>query len=102
MLLRIPFMSVNSAHSEERRREPRSPARGVVTLRPDGGPMVTGKLVDIARSGFRAGHSLQTLLPNHEVEFEIAGFSGRARVVWTRILGQQVESGFLILSQETD
>ena len=86
----------------DRRSEPRRPARGRVKLRPDDGPAIAGELVDIAKSGFRAGHSLPTLLPNQLVEFEIAGYKGRARVVWTRILGPQVESGFLILPRDSE
>jgi hypothetical protein len=86
---------------QERRAEPRHPAHGPVVLRPRGEPQaaVTGKLIDIARSGFRAQHALRTLCPGQEVDFEIAGLPGLARVVWTRITGVHVESGFLILSE---
>jgi len=84
----------------DRRAEPRRKAQGEVLLKPSGGAAVAGRLVDIAKSGFRAGHGLQTLRPGQVVSFEIAGFAGCARVVWTRILGEQVESGFLILESE--
>jgi cold shock CspA family protein len=69
-------------------------------LRPAGGPEpVWGHLVDIANRGFRARHKARGLEPGQQVEFEIAGFPGRARVVWTRIVGERVESGFLILAE---
>jgi hypothetical protein len=85
---------------EDRRSEPRRKARGEVLFKPSGSAAVAGRLVDIAKSGFRAAHFLQTLRPGQVVSFEIAGFAGSARVVWTRILGDQVESGFLILKSE--
>lgn len=84
----------------ERRAEPRQPAQGVVLLRLTNGASVSldGQLLDIAPSGFRASHGMRTLRPGQEVDFELAGYPGRARVVWTRILGDRVESGFLILA----
>ena len=86
---------------KERRAEPRRPARGPVLLRTGGSTPapVWGRLVDIAQSGFRARHSARHLEAGQEVEFEISGLRGRARVVWTRIAGQRVESGFLILAE---
>ncbi|HEY3444628.1 MAG TPA: hypothetical protein VGK29_28010 [Paludibaculum sp.] len=39
------------------------------------------------------------LLTGQDVEFEHSAARGRARVMWTRILGSNVESGFLILSK---
>ena len=85
----------------DRRAEPRQPAHGPVSLRLKSGARVAvrGQLMDIAKSGFRTRHGLRTLRPGQEVEFEVAGLPGRARVVWTRILGEQVESGFLILAE---
>jgi hypothetical protein len=54
-------------------------------------------MVDVNSSGFRARHSFQSLVSGSTVEFAYGSLQGRARVVWTRILSGQVESGFLIL-----
>jgi hypothetical protein len=83
----------------DRRIEPRRPASGQVKLRPEGfaTASVPGQMLDINSSGFRARHSLQALVSGLIVEFVYGSIEGRARVVWTRILSDQVESGFLIL-----
>ena len=82
----------------DRRTEPRQPARGRVKLRPDGlATGIPGEMVDINGGGFRARHSFQALASGHIVEFEYGKLTGRARVVWTRIMSDSVESGFLIL-----
>jgi hypothetical protein len=95
----MPYMHSNPSEPEEKRAEPRRQARGTVMLHPrtDAGAAIAGRLIDISRSGFRARHREQALLPGQEVEFEIAGLPGSARVIWTRIAGGRVESGFLIL-----
>jgi len=87
----------------ERRREPRFPARGPVRLRPEGlmSTAIKGRLLDLARSGFRARHACHTLFSGQVVEFRHARAQGRARVVWTRIIGDQIESGFFILPADT-
>ena len=91
------------AHSNpaDRRSEPRRPAHGPVKLRPKGfaATSIPGEMLDINSSGFRARHSFPTLVSGHIVEFAYESLEGRARVVWTRILGDKVESGFLILSR---
>jgi len=83
----------------DRRAEPRRPASGNVKIRPDGLPAISipGEMVDINSSGFRARHSHQPLGSGHIVQFAYGSVKGRARVVWTRILSDHVESGFLIL-----
>jgi hypothetical protein len=97
-------MSIKDPKGAERRTEPRRPADGPVsvTLRRNGSVItaVSGQLVDIAESGFRAQHRSPTLRPGDIVEFERTGAKGLARVVWTRIMGEQVESGFLILAED--
>jgi hypothetical protein len=86
------------SNPDNRRTEPRQPARGRVELRPDGfATGVPGEMVDINGGGFRARHSFQALVSGHIVEFEYGNLAGRARVVWTRIMSGSVESGFLIL-----
>jgi|ERR1035441_2764740 hypothetical protein len=83
----------------ERRAQPRRPATGQVKLRPEGfaAAGAAGQMLDISGGGFRARHSFQSLVSGHIVEFAYRSQKGRARVVWTRILGDLVESGFLIL-----
>ncbi|HLI82967.1 MAG TPA: hypothetical protein VKV17_03565 [Bryobacteraceae bacterium] len=56
-----------------------------------------GILLDISANGFRALHNCPTLAAGYNVLFEHAGQKGRARVVWTRIDGGQVQSGFYVL-----
>jgi hypothetical protein len=86
----------------ERRAEPRSPAEGDVTfwLHSSSRSRVAGRLLDLANSGFRAQHCSPCVLAGEEVDFQIATRSGRARVVWTRIVGEIVESGFLIVAKD--
>ena len=84
----------------DRRAEPRRPASGQVELRPEwfaSTTSVPGEMLDINSGGFRARHSFQALVSGHIVEFSYGRERGRARVVWTRIFGDQVESGFMIL-----
>jgi hypothetical protein len=89
------------AHSDpsDRRRQPRRSTHGQVKLRPEGfaTASIPGQMVDISSSGFRARHSHQALGSGHIVEFAYGKLEGRARVVWTRIVSDHVESGFLIL-----
>jgi hypothetical protein len=95
-------MSTKDSKGRERRTEERRAASGEVTLWLNGAALTTvsGCLMDIAQSGFRAQHHSPTLLPGHIVEFQLAGVNGRAQVVWTRILAEHVESGFLILAAD--
>ena len=93
-------MTTEDPIHDDRRAETRRTATGDVTLWLNGSPLtVPGHLIDVTKSGFRARHNAPTLRSSHIVEFEVAGVSGRARVVWTRVLGDQVESGFLILAE---
>ena len=86
---------------DERRVEPRLRAEGSVTLRLPGvvPANIPGHLVDTASTGFRACHGARNLVSGQIVEFDFEGAHGRARVAWTRILGEEVESGFLILTR---
>jgi hypothetical protein len=94
-------MTTDDSIHDDRRAETRRTEPGDVTLWLNGSALtVPGHLIDVAKSSFRARHNAPTLRPSHIVEFELAGVSGHARVVWTRVLGDQVESGFLILAEE--
>ena len=94
-------MTIADSQHDDRRAETRRKTAADVTLWLNGSPFkVPGAVKDLTKSGFRARHNAPTLRPSHIVEFELAGVSGHARVVWTRVLGDQVESGFLILAEE--
>ena len=83
----------------DRRIETRTPANALVKMRllSHLAPPISGRLVDISATGFRAAHTETALSPGEIVEFDWTSAHGRARVVWTRIMGDSVESGFLIL-----
>ena len=84
----------------EKRKEPRRPADGPVALQPRDSSLnseVAGELIDISFSGFRVRHGCRGFYTGLEVDFRHARAAGRARVVWNRITGPDVESGFLIL-----
>jgi len=71
-------------------------AAGPVKLIPDGplGAAVEGSLLDISDGGFRASHRCPTLVTGQVVHFEHSSRAGQARLVWNRITGREVESGF--------
>ncbi len=86
-------------HGCERRSEPRRRSAGDVTLWPESGmsAAIRAELVDESRHGFRVRHGSPGITPGQTVSFEAPGTAGRARVVWTRMFGGQVESGFVFL-----
>lgn len=93
-------MSHNTAQGLiEKRREARCMADGEVriVLEEPVEVEILGHLVDVSRSGFRAAHLHTTLTKGETVRFEHPTASGHARVVWNRIDGRSVETGFLIL-----
>jgi hypothetical protein len=83
----------------EKRQAPRRRASGKVRLSQANlmMPPLEGRLLDRSDSGFRVRHQHLTMTSGQEVEFEVAGASGRARAVWTRIIGGEAETGFYIL-----
>lgn len=91
-----------SRSSQERRREARQPASGPVRLLVED-PLqprtVEGSLVDVSTHGFRARHGFSGLTSGQVVSFEHGARTGRARVAWTRVTGEGVESGFYILGE---
>lgn len=89
----------------EQRREPREAAGGIVrfSFRETGSKLalrkVRGQLVDRSAGGFRAEHDCSELTSGQVVRFRIgASARGQARVVWTRIQEDRVETGFVILA----
>lgn len=83
----------------DQRRETRSPASGHVQLWLDGESQtqIDGRLVDISAAGFRASHRYASLSAGQVVRFCHLKAGGSARVIWNRIVGRKVETGFLIL-----
>ena len=85
--------------AQERRKEPRWQATGKVefVVNDTLGQHFEGELVDMSAGGFRAAHSRRTLQAGEEVRFRHSAGDGAARVMWSRILYDHVESGFLVL-----
>jgi hypothetical protein len=92
--------SVQYLAPDDRRVERRFVAAGDVLFRfPDPLPCnVTGQLVDCSRSGFRAYHNYPALVSGQLVSFRHSQAEGKAQVVWNRILGEHVETGFVVLT----
>ena len=82
----------------EQRRETRRLGHGNVLVRSEssGSRDVQGRLVDVSASGFRMAHNCAALTAGQYVAFAHVEARGRARVVWTRILDNSVESGFVL------
>jgi hypothetical protein len=89
---------MNPALRQDKRREPRRAADGEVRVWFDGPrPLeIHGRLVDLSASGFRMAHSYVALEAGQTVEFSHLEATGRARVVWNRVAGARVETGFLV------
>jgi hypothetical protein len=85
---------------ENRRKEPRQPASGEIVLSfEDPLPLeVRGIMLDTSQSGFRVTHQFREMRPGQVVRFRNCRLEGEARVMWNRILCDNVESGFLILA----
>ena len=83
----------------EKRREFRRPTGGIVHLKlTTPRPFeVLGRLLDISDGGFRMTHNYTPLAAGQMVEFRHHENSGSARVVWNRILGDRVETGFVVV-----
>ena len=85
----------------EKRREPRTRSNGGVEIlvdEPHSRLAIAGQLVDMSASGFRASHRHGALMNGLLVHFKHDHASGIARVIWNRIAGDIIETGFLIVS----
>lgn len=82
----------------EKRREQRRRASGAVVVRCAGAHsrQIEGRLIDVSSSGFRMAHGEASLEAGQVVEFSHHEASGRARVMWNRIVDGNVETGFLV------
>ena len=92
---------MNPALRRDNRKEPRRAADGDVRIWRSGPKQIEiqGRLVDISASGFRMAHECNSLETGELVEFKHNEASGQARVIWNRISGQRVETGFLLESR---
>jgi hypothetical protein len=88
------------ARPVERRKAERRPGRGRVRFFVEGPPPaeVKGRLVDVSESSFRAAHGYRALQAGQEVRYLHSKRVGLARVIWNRIVGKNVETGFFILT----
>lgn len=85
----------------EKRREARRSGSGTVRVTfTDPEPLeIDGRLMDVSISGFRMAHDCASLQSGQVVEFAHIEASGRARVMWNRILAGGVETGFLVFNR---
>jgi hypothetical protein len=83
----------------DRRSERRHPSRGPLKLSfDDPSPQeITGQLMDCSMNGFRAIHAYVALHTGQVVDFRHAVADGKARVMWNRIAGDRVETGFFVI-----
>jgi hypothetical protein len=82
----------------EKRREERRPANGSVSVQFSNPRIVKieGRLMDVSSGGFRMSHEYTSLAAGQVVDFAHSEATGRARVMWNRIVERAVESGFLV------
>jgi len=80
----------------ELRGEDREICTGDVHLRLDDSEF-PAELVDVSSNGFRVRHSDPRLQPGLEVRFQHRIFAGRAKVMWTALVGGQTQSGFQVV-----
>ena len=90
-------MPADSGTAPDKRSEPRVSVRGLVQLVSPEGLRIQANLIDVSRSGFRAMHTHAELRTGTMLRFRHPSASGQARVVWNRITGATVESGFNII-----
>lgn len=90
--------AAGKADPREQRKEPRRRVRGTVLVIGARGE-IDGELVDLSESGFRVAHADASLEPGQVVRFCHREAAGKARVIWNRIMGGRVESGFLIVER---
>jgi hypothetical protein len=84
---------------DERRREERVAAQGEVILILETPQIfeIRGRLLDKSASGFRASHMYPALTSGQVIRCRLEGVEILVRVVWNRIIEEEVESGFLIV-----
>jgi hypothetical protein len=88
----------HAAAVDDRRSEPRLSTHGdIVLLIETPQPIeVRARLIDQSPSGFRASHMYPALASGQLLRCRLAGVEVPVRVIWNRILEEQMESGFRI------
>ncbi len=88
-----------SAAVDERRREERIAVQGEVVLILETPQIfeVRGRLLDRSSSGFRASHMYPALTSGQVIRCRLEGVEILVRVVWNRIIEEEVESGFMVV-----
>jgi hypothetical protein len=61
---------------------------------------IRGVLLDVSAGGFRAVHMHTELRAGQNVKFHHALANGLAQVVWNRIVGNRIESGFIVVNPD--
>jgi len=91
-----------SAKLIDERRRPRRPCSGEVLLLRDAHPFseIRGTLRDISEEGFRVAHHCAELSAGQQVRFTHPFAQGVATLMWSRVVGENVESGFLVSDVE--
>ena len=80
----------------DRRREPREPATGSVTVRLGGKREIEGEMVDVSPSGLRIRYKGEPLPIGSEVDITYPWGRVSASIVWVALAGPWVDVGFLI------
>ena len=90
--------SGNQQNNPGPRSERREAAEGEVIFHLAGttGQQFRARLLDVSPHGFRAEHAIPTLSVGTELSFEHPGRSGKAVIVWNRIVGAGVQTGFFV------
>jgi len=83
---------------QDRRREPRYPASGTITLIPSDGPSFVANLLDGSENGFRAEYTEPGVRSGTELLAESAAGKYRVKVAWTVVVAGKSQSGFYRVS----
>src|SRR5690242_13746013 len=85
-----------SGRKKDRRRSIRKQEDGMALLVPTNSTVhrVAGVLIDTNHRGFRAWHRYSEFQQNDTVSFIHRLREGTARVIWTRAVNQEFETGF--------
>ena len=88
----------------ERRRSPRESGYGMALLVPRhrSAERVSGVLIDSNDDGFRVRHKYSAFKENDLVSFFHRSRQGTARVIWSRNLGTEFETGFSYVETHGD
>jgi len=93
--------TVKAATGERRKHERRQTSGSVYFWWDEAfGREARGRLLDESEAGFRARHHCPELTAGQLVGIRLGGVESRARVAWTRVQGDEVESGFTLLNAE--